>query len=293
MAERRWASMGLVMLLGAFLARDVSAWGDVGHQIICEIAFQELTPQVRTTITQLLQRDPEFSTFASSCPWPDHPRQRASEHFVNLPRSATRIAQHACPLGAPCVVTAIEKDFRALARPNASPADKLAALKFLGHWVGDVHQPLHVSFKDDRGGNEIDTQGPCQQLQPRPVQDLHAVWDTCIIEQQLGTDIQHIATDLRAQVTDTQRAQWSTTNAKAWANESFAITTAAEVQYCIKKDQACWYDQEHRELTADEGKKQVSVDAAYMERHLPTITQRLTQAGIRLGALLTRALGGS
>jgi hypothetical protein len=42
---------------------------------------------------------------------------------------------------------------------NASDADKLASLKFLGHWVGDVHQPLHVSFADDRGGNEIEITG--------------------------------------------------------------------------------------------------------------------------------------
>jgi hypothetical protein len=279
------------MLLSVLFAHNVYAWGDIGHQIICEIAFQELNTQAQTAVMRLIQRDPEFSTFSSSCLWPDHPRQRASEHFVNLPRSATRIAQNPCPMDTPCVVTAINTDFKALTRPHASTTDKLAALKFLGHWVGDIHQPLHVSFKDDRGGNEIDAQGPCAQHQP-PVQDLHAVWDTCIIEQQLGTDIKHIATELRQTVTETQRAKWTTTSAKDWANESFAITTAAEVAYCIKKDQACWYDLNHKTLQADEVKKVVVVDDPYMAKHLPTIKQRLTQAGIRLGRLLNRALGG-
>ena len=44
MKEQRWASVGLAILLGALLVRNVSAWGDLGHQIICEIAFQELQP---------------------------------------------------------------------------------------------------------------------------------------------------------------------------------------------------------------------------------------------------------
>jgi|SRR5580704_13061126 hypothetical protein len=52
-----------------------------------------------------------------------------------------------CPGAAACVVTVIKKDFEGLSSNNASPAQKLASLKFLGHWVGDIHQPLHVSFR--------------------------------------------------------------------------------------------------------------------------------------------------
>src|SRR5262244_1828852 len=63
---------------------------------------------------------------------------------------------------------------------------KLASLNFLGHWVGDIHQPLHVCFADDRGGNLIRESGPC-------VNSLHTVWDTCMIEKKLGTGPQTIA----------------------------------------------------------------------------------------------------
>jgi hypothetical protein len=51
----------------------------------------------------------------------------------------------ACPGASACVVTAIKKDFEVLSSSDASQAQKLASLKFLGHWVGDVHQPLHAS----------------------------------------------------------------------------------------------------------------------------------------------------
>jgi hypothetical protein len=77
--------------------------------------------------------------------------------------------------------------------------DRLAALKCLGHWVGDVHQPLHLSVKDDRGGNAIEEQGPCAE-------NLPAVWHTCIIERMPGRDIRHIASEFRLHVTAADRA---------------------------------------------------------------------------------------
>jgi hypothetical protein len=60
----------------------------------------------------------------------------------------------------------------------------------------------------------------------------------------------------------------------------------------VKTETGCWYEEDNETLDPDEAKKVVTVDEAYMDAHLPTITQRLTQAGIRLGHLLNRALGG-
>jgi len=151
--------------------------------------------------------------------------------------------------------------------------------------VGDVHQPLHVSFKDDRGGNAIDAQGPCAE-------NLHAVWDTCIIERKLGRGIRHIASELRSRVTAAERGAWTSTGAKAWANESWMITTAEAVRYCVQTETGCWYEADNEALDPDEEKKVVTVGEGYMDAHLPTITRRLTQAGIRLGRLLNRAFGG-
>jgi hypothetical protein len=71
-------------------------------------------------------------------------------------------------------VTAIKRDFEVLSSNSANPAQKLASLKFFGHWVGDIHQPLHISFKDDRGGNNITVVGECQG-------ELHAAWDSCLV----------------------------------------------------------------------------------------------------------------
>jgi hypothetical protein len=124
------ATAGLVILFGLLDARDVYAWGDTGHQIICEIAFQELNPQARAQVKQLLQHDPDFTLFSKACTWPDHPRKRASEHFVNLSRTATLIEDNPCQLDDRCVVTAIEADGAVLSQTNALETDRLTALKF-------------------------------------------------------------------------------------------------------------------------------------------------------------------
>ena len=274
---------GIAIILLALSANSVLAWGDTAHRIICEIAFKELNSQARAEVKRLIRLDPVFFTFSGSCIWPDHPRKRSREHFVNLPRSATQLENDSCPLVDKCVVMAIEVDLQIVADAGATDASKLDALKFLGHWVGDIHQPLHVSFRDDRGGNSIKVSGPCSR-------NLHAVWDGCIIETKLGTDIRNIATDLRGAVTPADRVQWNSTGSKTWANESFRITTSKATGYCVKKADACWYATDNNKLDRNEEKRMLVVDDAYIEKQLPTIKERLTQAGIRLGHLLNHAL---
>jgi hypothetical protein len=149
----------LASVLVLLLSGPALAWSDVGHRVICEIAFQELGSIARDRVKQLIQLDPEFDAFAESCAWPDHPRRRATEHYVNLPRDADGLEEDPCPLATDCVVTAIEKDLAVLSSSSATEQERLEALKYLGHWVGDVHQPLHVSFEDDRGGNEVGVSG--------------------------------------------------------------------------------------------------------------------------------------
>jgi S1/P1 Nuclease len=140
----------LACLLVSACSGPALAWGDIGHRIICEIAFQELNDSARERVTAMIRRDREFNPFAEACSWPDHPRRRAEEHYVNLPRDADGLAEDPCPLAEKCVISAIEKDLARLSSPIATEQVRLEALKYLGHWVGDVHQPLHVSFQDAR-----------------------------------------------------------------------------------------------------------------------------------------------
>jgi hypothetical protein len=204
----------------AFIPTPVLAWGAIGHEVICEIAFLELTPAAREKVKALIERDDEYSLFAKSCIWPDKPRRRPKEHYVNLPREAAGFAGRPCPVAQKCVVSAVLEDMSSLALATDED-DRVRALKSLGHWIGDLHQPMHVSFRDDRGANKIDVDAPCSS-------NLHAVWDTCIIKETIGKDGRKIALELRGEISAEDRAKWipasvDTVSVIGWADESFQI----------------------------------------------------------------------
>jgi hypothetical protein len=266
----RRVALAIVALLT--LSGNAWGWGDHGHKVVCEIAFRLAMPDTRARIRRLIRNDQAFDVFSDACTWPDHPRRRASEHFINLPRNAEGLTSDACPLAPKCTLTAIENDVAVLASTAARPVDKLAALKFLGHWVGDLHQPLHVSFEDDRGGNEITVHGECHGK-------LHGAWDTCLVLKAVGEDLSEAASSLIDAITPALREQWTVTKPRDWANETFAITTASGTHYCIQNAGSC-----------DLPPGSVTIDAAYVAASTPVIREQLQKAGVRLAHLLDEAL---
>jgi hypothetical protein len=260
-----------VLLIGA--GRDALAWGDQGHKVICEIAQRLVKPNTRVEIQKLISTDERFNCFSDACTWPDHPRQRASEHFLNLPRNSDGLHSETCPGASACVVTAIGKDLEVLSSNNASQVQKLASLKFLGHWVGDIHQPLHVSFEDDRGGNSILVTGICGT-------NLHSAWDTCLVLRAVGEDVNEAATELMKTITPARIESWTHSEPKDWANESFAMAEQAQTKYCIRQGASC-----------EQPAGKVTIDAAYVVANAPIVREQLQKAGVRLAHLLDAALG--
>jgi hypothetical protein len=141
-----------------------------------------------------------------------------------------------------------------LSSSGATEQEQLEALKYVGRWVGDIHQPLHMSFQDDRGGNDVGVSGDLCSW------DLHAVWDACIIEQGLPGDPSAVASDLLDEVTDDDRAAWRASSPIDWANESFAISISPAVRYCVPTDRGCWYDSDNERLGQGELEKMVVID---------------------------------
>jgi hypothetical protein len=83
------------------ISGDAWAWGDQGHKVICELAFRLVQPNTRTEIQKLISTDDQFTSFSDSCTWPDHPCQRSSEHFLNLPRDSDGLHSETCPGASP------------------------------------------------------------------------------------------------------------------------------------------------------------------------------------------------
>jgi S1/P1 Nuclease len=279
--------VGIAMLLTSALllsSLPAFAWDGLGHEAVCELAFREMDDTARQRVIALIKQDREFTTFRASCNWPDLSRQRAPEHFVNLARDATGLERDECPLAYECVVSAIEEDFAVLASSEATDQEKLAALKFLGHWVGDIHEPLHAGFQDDRGGNRVRTQGSS-------CENLHGLWDRCIVEERLGMHPLTIVSELQAGITDEQRTEWWASDAVAWANESVAIARDPDDGYCLMVGDACQCEADNRQLDDGEPQKLVVTDGGYLDSHAPVVRERIAMAGVRLAGLVNRALG--
>lgn len=272
MRKRRLLLSLLTAIASASFGDGALAWGDLGHRVICEIATRLVQPRTRDQIQKLVALDAEYKSFSDSCIFADHPRQRAEEHFINFPRDSTGPTSDKCPLADRCVLTAILSDSKVLSSNNGSDQDKLSALKFLGHWVGDIHQPLHVSFLDDRGGNRISVSGQCSR-------NLHATWDTCLVLYAVGPDPAEAATDLLQDVTPELQKAWRGSQPWDWANESFVISKAASTAYCEMQGSSC-----------NPGRRSLVVGEEYLSANEAVVREQLKKAGVRLAHLLDAAL---
>ncbi|RVD31772.1 S1/P1 nuclease [Mesorhizobium sp. M4B.F.Ca.ET.017.02.2.1] len=275
-----------LLIIAAFLGQEKAfAWGDEGHQIVCSIAYKELTPSARQKVDGLIAQDRDFRAFPQACTWMDHPKKRRIEHYVNVPRNANQItATDLCPGAEKCIVTAILNDIRDLALTTRDE-DQLSLIKSLGHWLGDIHQPLHVSFGDDHGAGLIKGSSPCSG-------DLHSVWDTCIIEQTLGDDAETAAIEVRSEITFADRSDWThgdiDENAVlGWANASLAISLAPNTEYCVEVGHECRYTSDAVSYDGH-NEKTVTTDQAYIERQAPLVKRQLQMAGVRLGYIINQ-----
>jgi hypothetical protein len=250
------------------------AWGDTAHQVICEVAFRLAKPATQVEIQRLINTDPAatFPDFSESCVFPDHPRIRAPEHFLNLPRDSAGLNSDQCPQAQKCVLTAILSDQKTLASKDATDPNRLLALKSLGHWVGDIHQPLHVSFEDDKGGNTISVSGCARNL--------HAVWDSCLVDYAVGLDVVKAASNMMTTITPDMLAQWTNSTPRDWANESFAIAKAVTTRYCAMRGQSC-----------DPTGESFIITTEYLESNKSVVREQLQKAAVRLARLLDTALG--
>jgi nuclease S1 len=152
------------------------AWGADGHQIIAMLAEAQLSPAARKEVNRLLALEPG-ATLPSISTWADEHRNPATApwHYVNFPRGDCNYQpERDCPDGK-CMVAAIERQLEILRTPG-DDEKRLTALKYVVHFIGDIHQPLHAGFGDDRGGNSYQLQAFMRGS------NLHAVWDTGLIK---------------------------------------------------------------------------------------------------------------
>jgi hypothetical protein len=203
------------------------AWGELGHRLVAHLAEQDLTPAARGEIAALLAGEPD-PTLAGVSTWPDRLRAKdpglgrrsAPWHYVNLGEDGCRYAaRRDCRAGA-CIVAALDVQ-RAILRDRArTPEERRRALKFVVHFVGDVHQPLHAARAGDRGGSLAQVRVPTRTGERGS--NLHAWWDSGMLAH-TGADEAELLRRLRTLRPATDATDPRARNVAAWAEASCRI----------------------------------------------------------------------
>lgn len=270
----------ILILLVSALPAPASAWSRQGHQLVGELAEHDLSPAARREVKLLLagETDPSLAGIAT---WADEIRAESREgghalgerssrwHYVNFPRGlgCHYVPARDCPDGN-CAIGAINTQRAILADRSRPLAERRDALKFLVHFVGDVHQPLHAGYGDDRGGNDFQLQYRGKGA-PKGGQgtQLHGVWDYWML-QSAGLD----------NAAYTQRLLQSPVPADSMAG---ADNPPAEwaLESCRLIESEALYPTGRR-----------VIGDAYVDLHRPLAERRIRQAGARLAALLNATL---
>jgi hypothetical protein len=302
----------LVLLALLVCASNAFAWGQDGHRIVCRIAFDLLTHAEQAKVDALAKgyKTPpgtvlKIESFADSCVFPDEARSNSvkaerdgpadspwlhykvfdKQHFLNVDRKTKKIHESACHDD--CVLTGIASQAKRL-KSGVDDQERAEGLIFLGHFVGDVHQPLHISYESDQGGNLIKpvTGGfyPIPKKRPgeteEPQLNLHSVWDGAIIRKAIEpAGWEAFADRLEKRITSKEKKTWAVSKPLQWAQESYDITTEKDVEYCKEEHAGCESFGKGRELTK-----------AYPDEFLGVGDKRLQEAGVRLAAMIHEAL---
>jgi len=242
-----------------------SAWGPQGHEIIASIALRELTPAARDQVARLVGGP---AMMVHDANWADEIRDQRRDtapwHYVDIPLAATGYeARRDCP-DQDCVVAQIENDRRALADHRLRDGVRAQALRFLIHFVADLHQPLHAEDNDDKGGNDI------RVYIGRERASLHRVWDSDVVEA-LGRDTGAIADKIERSISPAQRKAWASGAPAQWANEAHAIAR----------------DQIYPPLN---NRRELRLPRDYAFRQASVARLQLAKAGVRLAWLLNSSL---
>ncbi|HEV2292258.1 MAG TPA: S1/P1 nuclease [Tepidisphaeraceae bacterium] len=263
----------LVMLMVTIVLHSspALAWNGEGHQLIAWIAEERLSENAKVGTKELLA-DASLSD-AQVASWADHIRRErrssAPWHYVNIPVDAQGYDPAKHGNGGENVIDAIERFAKVLADKKAQKEERVEALKFLVHFVGDLHQPLHCADRNgDKGGNARLVFFPGR----KKAVSLHMVWDSLILPRSKGKQsVADYGDALNDRITEEQAKAWAQGRPKDWAAECWQI--AREVVY----------------RGVPPAGDPPAIAEEYIVRAQPVVDEQIQKAGVRVAAALNLA----
>jgi hypothetical protein len=321
-ASRRGRFIAFFIFLTAtlFLCAPASAWawGCEGHQVVALIAERNLMPHALAMVKRILRDSPIDPTLSRYCKdgnvdemadastWADDIRPLRPEttpwHYIDIPlgTSHKEIAKF-CTVPESCVTQAIADQIAILRSPGVDRQKKAEALRFLIHFVGDLHQPLHATSNNDLGGNCV----PVAYFDATPelrnpqtesyAPNLHGVWDTNILATMTtGKTSEQVASELD-QSYRSKIVRWKKANADvdSWAWESYQLARKKTygklpVRIPIESPQLIMSCADDNHVSTRMLKLDERLGQPYQNMAAPIVRERLAQAGARLALLLNQ-----
>lgn len=290
------------------------AWGEYAHRLTGAIAFAEAKPATRRAIRALLRQSAAVDT--PTCPlrtledasvWPDCVRSlgdryayAATWHYQNVTVCQAFDIAAACPDGN-CVTAQIPRQLGVLKDRSLPVAKRIEAMAFLAHFVEDMHQPVHIGDKGDRGANDVRADYGDKAL---PRMNLHRIWDTEMAERALTEP-----PAVTVRVSKAERAAYRGGTVEDWARESWAASK--DTAYANLRDypDRCTVPQPDVVVRMDGppappppgvsplaaafaeamAGPRAKIDEAYIKAATPVVRARAVAAGVRLAGLLDAA----
>jgi len=249
----------ILLLFGCLLMVDGFGWGATGHRATGLIAEQYLNAKAKKRIRQILGQE----SLAMVSTWMDEIRSDSTYnyatdwHWTTIPDGGSYEEVESNPDGK--VVMMIEKFTKELKSGKISAMQQVEYLKMLVHMIGDIHQPLHVGKPGDRGGNDIKVKWAGNDS------NLHRVWDSDMIDD-TKLSYTEFAQSLIKPSAETIK-KWQQASVREWAKESMSLRPQV---YNIGKG---------------------SLGYRYSYVNLPSVHERILQAGVRIAAILNKIYG--
>lgn len=282
----------ITFLIVAFAISNLFSWGSNGHRITGEIGERHLNDKARTAISKYLGT----YSFAQISTWPDEMRSDkrwsfiTSWHYISVDEDETlasvldrdhkdgKIADVVEAIDFFAAILSGDREKTALfesmmADNKAEPllgSTEATALSLLIHFIGDVHQPLHVGRSYDLGGNRIS----CLWFNERS--NLHKVWDSGLIDKKQLSYTEY-STFIDHQITSEKINSWQNDDLSSWAIESIDLRKQV-------------YATAYKKMDFDSGLPSLSYD--YVFNNSPIVDERLSKGGIRLAGILNSIYGG-
>lgn len=283
----------LAVSLCYLLALPSFGWWETGHRTVARIAAAHLAPKTRTRVAQILgvhdTPDAVANAMAAASTWADETKEqtRTGEwHYINLAlQDSAKDISKRCQEGN-CVTARIEIFARQLARREPTGISDRNALRYLIHFVGDVHQPLHTISDADLGGN-------CEQIHPvHDARTLHALWDGGIIASLHQNDV-HLADNLEGYIdrlSSGERKSWSKGDAGKWTWESHKLAQQDIYQRLHVPVEPPVFPKSCKVAPGEITNFRPYTDSLYINDMKPVVRDQLAKAGLRLARLLNQAL---